>query len=85
MGSSLTKDGWLVIKSDKTRSQAANQEDAVEKLRKSITKALEPPKPKFTEEELIKIKKGKAKANRERLKNKQHRGDTKQNRGGPGF
>ena len=85
MKSSLTKDGWLVTKSEKTRSQFFNQEDALQKLRENISLALEPPKPVFTEEELKKMRKGKVKANRERLINKKHRGDTKQNRGGPDF
>lgn len=82
---SLTKDGWLVTKSEKTRSQSLNQEDAIQKLRENLRLALEPPKPVFTEEELKKMRKGKLKANRERLINKKHRGDTKQSRGGPGF
>jgi len=81
----INKDGWLVLKSDKTRSQTLNQEDAMEKLKKYISLALEPPKPMFTDEELEKIRKGKVKANKERLKNKKYRGETKQNRGGPGF
>lgn len=74
-----------MTKSEKTRSQSLNQEDALQKLRENIHFALEPPMPVFTEEELKKIRKGKVKANKERLKNKQHRGDTKQSRGGPGF
>ena len=83
MKSSLTKDGWLVVKSDKTRSQSLNQADALEKLRNIILCALQPSKPVFSDEELEKMRKGKLKANRERLKNKKHRGDTKQSRGGP--
>jgi len=81
----INKDGWLVLKSDKTRSQTLNQEDAMEKLKRYISQALEPPKPVFTDDELEKIRKGKVKANKERLKNKKYRGETKQNRGGPGF
>ena len=81
----INKDGWLVLKSDKTRSQTLNQEDAMEKLKKYISLALEPPKPMFTDEELEKIRKGEVKANKERLKNKKYRGETKQNRGGPGL
>ena len=81
----INKDGWLVLKSDKTRSQTLNQEDAMEKLKRYISQALEPPKPVFTDDELEKIRKGKVKANKERLKNKKFRGETKQNRGGPGF
>ena len=32
----ITKDGFMVVKSDKTRSQVLNQEDAVRKLRKGF-------------------------------------------------
>ena len=32
----ITKDGWILVKSDKTRSQVLNQEDAVRKLRKGF-------------------------------------------------
>ena len=79
--SSLSNDGWIIVKSDKTRSQFMNQADAIYKLRTNIEAALEPPKPKFTEEELSKMKKGKVKANKERLQNKRYRGDTKKERG----
>ena len=44
-----------------------------------------PPEPKFSEEELERMKRGKVRANRERLKNKKFRGDTKRDRGGPDF
>ena len=79
----INKEGFLVVKSDKTRSQAANQEDAIRKMSEMISTALKPPEPRFTEEELERIKKGKVKANRERLNNKKFRGDTKRDRGGP--
>ena len=79
----INKEGFMVVKSDKTRSQALNQEDAVRKLTEMITSALRPPEPRFTEEELERIKKGKVRANRERLNNKKFRGDTKRDRGGP--
>lgn len=79
--SSLSNDGWIIVKSDKTRSQFMNQADAIHKLRTNIEAALKPPKPKFTEEELAKMKKGKVKANKERLQNKRYRGDTKKERG----
>jgi len=81
----ITKDGWILVKSDKTRSQSANESDAIEKLSNIIEEALKPPEPKFTEEELKKIKKGKIKANKERLKNKMLRSDTKRDRRGPDF
>ena len=64
MASDLTKDGWIVVKSDRTRSQSLNQADALEKLRGSIREALQPPKPKFTAEQEESIRKGKIKASR---------------------
>jgi len=83
MGSDLTKDGWIVVKSDRTRSQSLNQADALEKLRGSIREALQPPKPKFTAEQEESIRKGKIKASRERLHSKRVRSDTKEGRRGP--
>ena len=64
MASDLTKDGWIVVKSDRTRSQSLNQADALEKLRGSIREASQPPKPKFTAEQEESIRKGKIKASR---------------------
>ena len=79
----INKEGYMVVKSDKTRSQAFNQEDAVRKMSEMISSALRPPEPRFTEEELTRIRKGKLRANKERLNNKKVRGDTKRDRGGP--
>ena len=81
----ITKDGWILVKSDKTRSRSMNETDAIEKLNNIVNNALKPPEPKFSEEELLKIRKGKVKANKERLKRKQFRSDTKSSRGGPGL
>ena len=81
----INKEGFLVVKSDKTRSQAANQEDALRKMGEMINLAVRPPEPRFTEAELERIKKGKVRANKERLNNKKFRGDTKRDRGGPQF
>ena len=81
----ITKDGWILVKSDKTRSRTMNESDAIDKLTNIVNEALKPPAPKFSEEELAKIRKGKIKANKERLKNKQFRSDTKSSRGGPGL
>merc|ERR1712226_948044 len=80
LGSELTKDGWLVVKSDRTRSQSLNQADALEKLRTNIREALRPPKPTFTALEEEKIRKGKLKASRERLHTKRERSTTKGSR-----
>lgn len=76
----LTKDGWLVVKSDRTRSQTMNQADALEKLRETIRRSLIPPPPLYSDEELEKIRKGKIKASRERLKEKRIRGNVKKDR-----
>ena len=81
----ITKDGWILVKSDKTRSRTMNESDAIDKLTNIVNEALKPPAPKFSEEELAKMRKGKIKANKERLKNKQFRSDTKSSRGGPGL
>ena len=85
LGSIMTKDGWILVRSDKTRSRTANEADAIDKLTNIVNEALKPPVPKFSEEELAKMRKGKIKANKERLKSKQFRSDTKSSRGGPGF
>jgi len=80
--SQLTKDGWLVVKSDRTRSQTLNQADALEKLRSAIRSALQPPTPKFSDEEKEKFRKGKLKASRERLHYKRMRSSVKAERSG---
>ena len=79
----IVKDGWIVVRSDKTRSQLLNQRDALDKLNDLVNNALKPAEPKFTEDQLVRIKKGKVKANRARLENKKSRGDTKRDRRGP--
>lgn len=62
----ITKEGFLVVRSDKTRSQQINLADAMERLRELIRKAeFVPPGPTPETEEMI--RKRKAKANRERL------------------
>ena len=64
-----------LLNNTKFRSQTLNVADALEKLRMCIRSALEPPKPKFTDEEKEKIRKGKLKAARERLHFKRIRSD----------
>ena len=59
-----------------------NEKDAIEKLTNIINEALKPPEPKFTEEELKKMKLGKIKANKERLKDKKLRSFVKRDRRG---
>ena len=50
-----------------------------------ISSALKPPEPKYSQEELEQIRRGKVRANKERLKGKKIRGDTKRERRGPDF
>ncbi|XP_029172707.1 peptidyl-tRNA hydrolase ICT1, mitochondrial [Nylanderia fulva] len=78
----MNKDGYLIIKSDLTRSQHLNLADALEKLRTMIRATLvEPSKPSF--ESLEKKRKNILKANRERLHEKRIRSDIKHSRRAP--
>lgn len=42
----MTKDGIIIIKAQRTRNQARNREDALERLREIMLKALHDPKPR---------------------------------------
>jgi ribosome-associated protein len=46
-GSRLTKDGVVVIRSDRFRSQDRNREDARDRLAGLIERAVQPPKPRL--------------------------------------
>lgn len=81
-GNQLTKDGFFVVKSDRTRSQTMNRSDAFLKLRNAISLALQPEKPPVDEETKERIRKGKVKASRERLREKRTRSDIKNSRRG---
>merc|ERR1712037_1024698 len=70
----LTKDGLLVVKSDRTRSKMLNQADALRKLRDRIWSCLEP------EEELERRRKASLRAARERVKEKRNRSLIKRDR-----
>ncbi|XP_070172408.1 large ribosomal subunit protein mL62 [Polyergus mexicanus] len=75
----INKDGYLIIKSDLTRSQHLNLADALEKLRTMIRASLvEPPKP--SPESLERRRKNYLKAARERLHEKRIRSQIKQSR-----
>ncbi|XP_014252238.1 peptidyl-tRNA hydrolase ICT1, mitochondrial [Cimex lectularius] len=65
----INKDGYLVVRSDKTRSQIYNQADAMMILRRLIHSALVT-KPAITQETLEVLRKRKEKANQERLMKK---------------
>ena len=74
-GRKLSKDGVVVIFSDRFRSQDRNREDAREKLKELILKANEPPPPPRR-----KTRPTKGSIER-RLKAKTGRGEVKKNRG----
>lgn len=76
-GRKLTKDGVLVIFSDRFRSQDRNREDARQKLAEVIRKANEPPPPPRR-----KTKPGRGAIER-RLKAKAGRAEVKRTRGKP--
>lgn len=78
----INKDGYLIIKSDLTRSQHLNLADALEKLRTVIRATLvEPAEP--SPESLERRRKIMLKAARERLHEKRSRSQIKQSRRAP--
>ncbi|KMQ95105.1 immature colon carcinoma transcript 1 protein [Lasius niger] len=78
----INKDGYLIIKSDLTRSQHLNLADALEKLRTVIRAILvEPAEP--SPESLERRRKIMLKAARERLHEKRSRSQIKQSRRAP--
>ncbi|XP_020291070.1 peptidyl-tRNA hydrolase ICT1, mitochondrial isoform X2 [Pseudomyrmex gracilis] len=78
----INKDGYLVIKSDLTRSQHLNLADALEKLRTLIRATLvTPPEPSPESEE--RKRKNLLRAARERLHEKRSRSQLKQSRQDP--
>ncbi|KAK2581111.1 hypothetical protein KPH14_007931 [Odynerus spinipes] len=78
----INKEGFLILKSDVTRSQQLNLADALEKLRAMIRKALEVP-PQMTKETEEIIRKRQLKAARQRVFVKRIRSQIKQSRIGP--
>ncbi|XP_063589357.1 large ribosomal subunit protein mL62-like [Penaeus indicus] len=80
--SSITSDGCLLIRSDKTRSQQLNLADALDKLRHMIhTASYVPPPP--SSEAVERQRRRHEAAVRERLRNKRDRSLVKQSRRGP--
>ncbi len=72
-GRRLTKDGVIVIRADRFRTQEMNRSEARERLAELIREAATPPKPR--------IKTKPTKASRERrLKSKEARGEVKRGR-----
>lgn len=72
----ITKDGQIVIHSQKYRDQARNTADCLERLREMILTVVAPP----VQRRLTKPSKG---ANRRRLENKKQAAERKQNRQRP--
>ena len=75
----VNKEGYLIIKSDLTRSQQLNLADALERLRTMIRRAAAPAPVASPETEEL-IRKRKMKAARERLYQKRERSQIKQGR-----
>lgn len=63
----LSRDGWLVVMSDRTESRSLNMADALQKLRVNIRKAEKPLSETFPLKDLETSRKAKLKAARERL------------------
>lgn len=78
----INKEGYLIIRSDLTRSQHLNLADALEKLRSMIRSTLVVPQEPSPESE-EKKRKNLLKATRERLHEKRTRSQLKQNRRAP--
>jgi ribosome-associated protein len=69
-GSRLTKEGWIVLLADRERSRERNRQNARDRLRALIERALTPPKPrKKTRPSLASVRRQKdAKARRSAVK-----------------
>merc|ERR1712062_756283 len=81
----LTKDGYLIVKSDRTRSRQLNQADALQKLRHFIWASVDQvrtylERSQIDQVEQEKLIKAQQKAARERIKNKRIRSQQKQDR-----
>ncbi|XP_043286876.1 peptidyl-tRNA hydrolase ICT1, mitochondrial [Venturia canescens] len=75
----INKEGYLIIKSDLTRSQNLNLADALERLRTMIRKAAQP-EPTISPETVEMLRKRHLKAVRERLSIKRARSQIKRDR-----
>lgn len=69
----INKDGFMMIRSEKNRSQSLNIDDCLDKLRIMIAEAEQPEKPEPSEEESEIRRKRLEKANIERLEEKKHK------------
>lgn len=68
----LSKEGFLIIRSDKTRTQTLNIADCLDKLRCYISEAEQPPAPELSLETIELKRKRLERAAMERLKEKRH-------------
>ncbi|XP_023236132.1 peptidyl-tRNA hydrolase ICT1, mitochondrial-like [Centruroides sculpturatus] len=75
----LTKDGYLIIKSDKTRTQSINLADCLDKLRCIVREACKPP-PEVLPETSMMLKARKERQARERLRQKRMHSEIKNSR-----
>lgn len=66
----IGKDGYLTIRSDKTRTQTLNQADCMDKLRCYISEAEQPPEPELSLETIELRRAREERAAAERLKEK---------------
>ncbi|XP_065080423.1 large ribosomal subunit protein mL62 [Ochlerotatus camptorhynchus] len=79
----VTKDGYLFVRSELTRSQQMNTADALEKLRNFIREAEKPLAAELSPETLERLRRRHEKAARERLAIKRSRSQTKVDRRAP--
>ncbi|XP_062548168.1 large ribosomal subunit protein mL62 [Armigeres subalbatus] len=79
----ITKDGYLFVRSELTRSQQMNIADALEKLRNFIRAAEKPIEAELSPETQEMLRRRHEKATRERLAVKRSRSQTKTERGAP--
>ncbi|MEO1549152.1 MAG: alternative ribosome rescue aminoacyl-tRNA hydrolase ArfB [Pseudomonadota bacterium] len=79
-GHRWTADGAVIIASQKHRSQAMNREDALEKLRDLILKALERPKPRLKTRPTLASKRRRLEAKTKRSQVKNLRGAVREER-----
>lgn len=68
--SSISKDGFLTIRSDKTRTQTLNVADCMDKLRCYISEAEQPPEPELSKETIEQMRQRLERAAAERLREK---------------
>ena len=81
----ITKEGYLIVKSDRTRSRQLNQADALQKLRQFIWASVDEVRTYLERSQVPQVEqekrlKAEQRAARERVKSKRIRSDQKQAR-----